>query len=111
MRSRNLIIAAAALLGTLMAHAAEPKRVPIEQLPSVKELPDPFLFKDGTRVQSPPDWARRRREIIETALLYEYGFPPPTPANVKAEVIASGPTTRPSEMPGATEQTIKLTPG
>ena len=36
---------------------------PIEQLPVVKELPDPFIFTNGTRVQTKTDWQHRRQEI------------------------------------------------
>ncbi len=91
--------------------ADPPSRKSIDQLPSVKDLPDPFLFNDGSRVQSPADWPKRRLEILQATLAYEYGELPPAAGNVKADVISSGPTTRPSEMPGATESTIKLMMG
>jgi hypothetical protein len=91
--------------------AAEPQRKPLADLPAVKDLPDPFLFNDGSRVQSPADWARRRKEIVEAVLTYEYGRLPPAADNVKAEVLSTGPTTRPAEMPGAREETLKLTMG
>ncbi len=47
------------------------------------ELHDPFVFDDGSRVQGPRDWARRRAEILDLVVPLEYGALPP----------ASGPTT------------------
>ena len=41
---------------------------PVEKLPSVKELPDPFTFMDGSRVKSKEDWQRRRAELQEMIL-------------------------------------------
>src|SRR4051812_16729068 len=57
-----------------------------DQLPSVKELPDPFKMNDGSRVKTKEDWQRRRAELREMVLGYEYGrMPPPPPAgSVKA---------------------------
>lgn len=94
-----------------MTQAAEPKRLPIDQLPSIPQLPDPFTFNDGSRLKSPADWPRRRAELVDLALTYEYGYPPPPATNVRAEVLSQGPTTRPAELPGAREETIKLTMG
>ena len=48
-----------------------------DALPSVKELPDPFLRNDGTRVAKPADWPARRAEIKALVLAYEYGRLPP----------------------------------
>lgn len=87
------------------------ERKPIEQLPSIKELPDPFIFADGTRVKSAEDWNRRRKELIDLILAYEYGQLPPPVTNVTAKVLTAGPTTRPAEMPGATESTVELSMG
>src|ERR671912_2761404 len=58
---------------------------PPDQLPSVKELPDPFVFLDGSRVKSKDDWKRRREELRDLILYYEYGRMPLPPGNVKAE--------------------------
>lgn len=43
------------------------------------ELPDPFIFNDGSRVRSREEWARRRAEIAERVLDVEYGGLPPAP--------------------------------
>ncbi len=90
---------------------SKPSRKSLEQLPAIKELPNPFLFNDGTPVKSPADWTRRRKELIDLVLTYEYGELPPAVTNVKATVVSSAPTTRPAEMPGATETNVILTMG
>lgn len=59
-------------------HAVEPPSA--IDLPSQNDLPDPFAFHDGSRVRSKPDWERRREEIRETLLHYEYGHPPSGPS-------------------------------
>lgn len=49
---------------------------PVQELAEREGLPDPFEFLDGTRVQTLEDWSRRREEIKQMMLYYEYGFPP-----------------------------------
>jgi hypothetical protein len=39
----------------------------------VKELPDPFIMNDGSRVKNLTDWNKRRDELKEKFQLYEYG--------------------------------------
>jgi len=63
--------------------ASQPASAPTSQsapevaaLPGIPELPDPFLFQDGSRVKTPEDWLRRRGEIRDLFLKYEYGTPP-----------------------------------
>ncbi len=68
--------------------AAEP--LPPDKLPVVKELPDPFLFNDGTRVKTKEDWEKRRAEILEIVSAYEYGHLPPAPGNTKVFELVSG---------------------
>jgi hypothetical protein len=86
----SLIVVAAGLLIGLPARAASsPTRQELpgpDQLPSVKELPDPFKMNDGSRVKTKEDWQRRRAELRELVLGYEYGRMPPAPAagSVKA---------------------------
>ena len=41
----------------------------VSSLPASKDVPDPFIFMDGTKVQSQNDWWRRQAEI---SCLYEY---------------------------------------
>lgn len=75
-------------LGAVPALAKEPAPMPVvgvttrtevDQLPVVTELPDPFLFADGTRVKSKQDWPRRQAELKELIQTYEYGHLPPVP--------------------------------
>src|SRR5688500_12248486 len=74
----HLLPALVALLAVgLSAHASDLPDV--DKLPSIPQLPDPFLFSDGSRVQSPNDWPKRRAEILELVQRYEYGHLPPAP--------------------------------
>jgi hypothetical protein len=57
-------------------------------------LPDPLRFEDGTRVESPQQWEKRRTEIIDLLLSIEYGHMPPAPnaipsVSTSAEFIES----------------------
>jgi hypothetical protein len=68
---------------TMALHADPPASQPTAQpapevaaLPVISDLPDPFLFHDGSRVKTPEDWGRRRGEIRDLFLKYEYGTPP-----------------------------------
>ena len=45
-------------------------------LPEVRELPDPFLMSNAKVVKSRADWERRRAEIRQMLLEYEYGTVP-----------------------------------
>ena len=45
-------------------------------MPVVAELPDPFLFQDGSRVKTPEDSRQQRAELQELFLKYVYGHPP-----------------------------------
>jgi hypothetical protein len=40
---------------------------------AVRELPDPFIMNDGSRVATLSDWNKRREEIKEKIQVYEYG--------------------------------------
>ena len=42
---------------------------PVGQLTKVSEVPDPFIFNDGTAVSDASDWGRRANEI---SCMYEY---------------------------------------
>ena len=74
------------LLGSLGAGINYPEA---EQLPVLKELPDPLTMANGTRVKTPEDWKQRREEIKAMLLHYEYGHSPPPPANLRAEAVSS----------------------
>jgi hypothetical protein len=58
-----------------------------EELPSVKELPDPLVMLDGTKVTSEEEWfAKRRPELKGLIQHFMYGVAPPAPENLKAKV-------------------------
>ena len=46
---------------------------PATELPPIRELPDPFLQPDGTRVASKQQWNRQRAHLQSLILGYEYG--------------------------------------
>ncbi|MGI9441399.1 MAG: dienelactone hydrolase family protein, partial [Rubripirellula sp.] len=62
----------------------------VDELPEVEELPNPFVFLDGTTVKTPLDWERRREEMIAIVLHYQFGHAPPLPApdRINAETIS-----------------------
>ncbi|HOC35240.1 MAG TPA: dockerin type I repeat-containing protein, partial [Ruminococcus flavefaciens] len=41
----------------------------VNKLPSSKDIPDPFIFMDGSKVESESDWWKRQAEI---SCMYEY---------------------------------------
>lgn len=74
------------------ARAGDPRQSfpSVDELPEVKELPNPFVFLDGTPVKNRKDWARRREEMKAMALHYQFGHAPalPTPDTIKAEILS-----------------------
>ena len=73
----------AVLFASLM-HAQSDVDV-IASFPSIEEMPDPFLFQDGRRVETLEHWQERRKEMIELILKYQYGHVPPAPGNVEVD--------------------------
>jgi endo-1,4-beta-xylanase len=63
-------------------------------LPAVNNLPDPFTFLDGSKVRSIADWEKRRVEIKDLAMYYEFGSMPVPPESLTATSIpnAGGPS-------------------
>ena len=66
------------------------KHIEITKYELLAELPDPFLFNDGTRVSSRSDWARRRDEIYHDVVELQYGTMPPKPEIMQVEPIYFG---------------------
>lgn len=57
-------------------------------MPTLKaELPDLFTFADGTHLQKADEWPQRRAELYELVVGLEYGYMPPTPTAVQAELL------------------------
>lgn len=55
----------------------------------IKSLPDPFVFNDGSRVQSKEDWNERREEIKALLFREVYGTMPGRPDALKAKIMSS----------------------
>jgi len=47
--------------------------VSAKNLPANENLPDPYLFLDGTYVETPEDWTKRAEEISDMYQYYMYG--------------------------------------
>ncbi len=64
--------------------------IQIKKYELLGELPDPFVFDDGTRMTSAEDWSRRRAEIYKTAIELQYGTMPPEPEFLTVEPMYLG---------------------
>ena len=84
-------VGAAVLLAALMANSASGAAKPMDKLPEIRELLDPFVMNDGSKVRTREDWEKRRGEIRELILQYEYGRIPTEPTTVKAVENGSEP--------------------
>lgn len=106
--SSVVVLALGLCLVAMAAYGAEAGQVAgADELPAIKELPDPFLLKDGSRVKTKEDWARRRAELKELIQDYEYGHMPPPPGNVTGKELSS----KRNEPLNATEKQVLLTMG
>src|SRR3954451_21482651 len=81
----RLILSILTLSGALtVIHAAEfpePDKLPVH-----KELPDPLVMLDGTKVRTAEEWTKKRRpELRRLVQHYMYGYLP-GPAKVSARV-------------------------
>jgi hypothetical protein len=66
------------------ADCAKPALPAMSALPTVANLPDPFLMTSGTRIANRADWRCRRAEIAAQIQNYELGAKPAPPANETA---------------------------
>jgi len=53
----------------------------------LSQLPDPFLFEDGTRVHTIEDWENRKKELYNIAIELPYGKQPPKPEFMHVETL------------------------
>lgn len=62
----------------------------VNALPEVTELPNPFVFLDGTAVKTHEDWLRRRAEMKAIVLHYQFGHAPalPMPDTIDFEILS-----------------------
>lgn len=75
--------------GDAAAPTPEPPADAVDNLPEIRELPDPFLFASGRRVCKREQWRERRKEIKEILLRYEYGHVAPAPEKWSAREVSS----------------------
>ena len=72
---------------------APPPLLPLNQLPVVDPLPDPFMWANGKgRSTKFSDWERRRNEIKAEIEHYEIGIKPNRPENITASYSSSDST-------------------
>lgn len=84
MRSTFPVLTACLISGV----SAQPGFVPNydESAVPAYQLPDPLVFADGTRVENPGDWPKRRAEILSLLETHVYGrIPAGIPATVTYE--------------------------
>ena len=88
MRTKSIILAMIACCSTTLGamaqplvydvensgkHFTEPTMAPVSELPTIKELPDPLAWHNGSgKVTKFKDWERRRNEI--SAMIQHYGI-------------------------------------
>ncbi len=63
------------------------KIIEVTQYDVYGNLPDVFMMEDGTRVKTPEDWEKRRKEIYKTAVELQYGTQPPKPEILEFEPL------------------------
>lgn len=80
------------------------KQHPTLSLPSIPELPDPFLKPDGSRVLSPAEWPAQRSYLKQLLTEYLYGEMPPAPQDLSAELLF----TRPGYSDRAVLETVRI---
>ncbi|MCR4859546.1 MAG: alpha/beta fold hydrolase [Bacteroidales bacterium] len=73
-----------------------------DALPRQNLLPDAGTFLDGTPVRTEADWERRRAEILDLFVRYEWGSYPPKAAISRVEVLEE------SETAGIRSKTVRL---
>lgn len=83
-RALSLLFATTLLAFTTGAEEEIPRTA--ESFPASPELPDLFTFRDGSRVRDIGDWERRRQELIEPLMIFQYGRIPPKPDQVVGRV-------------------------
>jgi (4-O-methyl)-D-glucuronate---lignin esterase len=66
-----------------------PSPPPFASLPTNPFLPDPFMFMNGTRVNTKDEWTCRRAEIAALAQEFEYGYKPNTPYSATSGSVSA----------------------
>ena len=89
MKEMRIAAICAALLASV-ASAASPRTHNYDEskVPPFT-LPDILTFSDGTKLKSPDEWPRRRREILRVFEKGMYGRMPPRPEKMEAVLLSS----------------------
>jgi inosine-uridine nucleoside N-ribohydrolase/dienelactone hydrolase len=64
---------------------------PVDALPVLDDLPNPYAMFDGTPVGAAANWPARRAELLAMVEHYQFGHQPPAPGNVAATLISETP--------------------
>ena len=64
--------------------------IPVDELLASEDwkIPELMVMNDGTPVTA-EKWAERRAELLDTVMRYGFGFTPPAPEKVDAEIVYS----------------------
>ena len=81
------------------------KPTPVDELPEVKGLPNPFAAADGSTVGGKDGWEKRRAELKSLFETVEYGHLPPKP---EAMDVARG-EVKPDDAAQADRQDLEVT--
>ena len=65
--------------------------ITVTRLDVLGELPDPFMMKEGTRVDTEQKWREHRKELYKTAVELQYGTLPPQPEFLEVETTYISP--------------------
>src|SRR3954469_13533202 len=84
--SRIALVGAAVLLMSSASLHGETSRKQPDDLPAVRDLPDLLVGADGAKLTSKEQWPKRRDELLNLVLTYEYGhLPPATPVSASEQ--------------------------
>ena len=61
--------------------------IEIKKFEVLSELPNPFLFENGTMLEKKEQWEVRRRELYKLAVEMQYGTQPPAPEFMKIQTL------------------------
>ena len=84
-----LIVIISAVSSLIAGNTNSPLKT-VAELPEIKDLLNPFVFSDGSLIQSKEDWQARRKELKELFEACEYGHLPPKPEKMiisRGEII------------------------
>ncbi|MBR4711639.1 MAG: hypothetical protein IKP10_06360 [Clostridia bacterium] len=76
MKHARRLLTLSLILALLTPAAGGDGMIAPKDLPAIENLPDLMTFVDGTPVETPDDWERRREELLDLYGRYVYGFMP-----------------------------------